>query len=125
MTTLARKNPREAYARVNFEARVVGADPRQLVGLCYEELIASLGSAVFAVERDDNLGKSRAMTRALSALTALAMGVTGEEGVALSLRQFYEAARKTLLDNVLAFDARAMKKLRQDFIDIAGAVARG
>ena len=58
MTMLARHNPQDAYRRVDFDARVNGCDPMELVGLCYEHLIAALGSAMFAHERGDNATKS-------------------------------------------------------------------
>ena len=122
MASLAWASPQEAYRRVDFDARVQGADPAQLVALCYEQLIAALGSALFAHERGDNRGKSQALTRALAALTALQLGVEGGDGVAGALRQFYEAARRALLDGVLAFDGAIVRRIQQDFRDIAGAV---
>lgn len=123
MTLLARHTPQDAYRKVDFDARVSGADPMELVGLCYEQLIGALGSALFAHERGDNEGKSKALTRGLSALTALQLGVAGNEGVALALRQFYQAARGALLDGVLAFDPARIAQVRQDFTEIASALA--
>lgn len=120
---LALRNPSEAYRRVDFDARVEGADPQALVVLCYEALIASLGSAIFAHNRKDNRGKSDSVTRALSAITALQLGLRGTEGVAAALRQFLEAGRRTLLDNALNFDPARIAELRQDFQDIAGALS--
>lgn len=123
MTLLARHNPQDAYRRVDFDARVSGADPMELVAVCYEQLIASLGTALFAHDRGDNAAKSRAITRAVSAVTALQLGVAGDEGVAGALRHFYEAARRALLDSVLTFDPRKINQVRQDFTEIAGAFA--
>jgi flagellar protein FliS len=125
MTMLARHTPQEAYRRVEMDARVNGSDPRQLVSLCYEQLIGALGSALHAAAQGDNRGKSAGMTRAMSSLTALQLGVSGEGGVADALRHFYEATRRTLLDNVLAFDPQTIATMRQDFIDIAKATGRG
>jgi flagellar protein FliS len=122
MTLLARHTPQDAYRKVDFDARVNGCAPMELVGLCYEQLIASLGSALFAHDRGDNDSKSKALTRALSALTALQLGVAGTEGVAAALRQFYQAARSALLDAVLTFDPVRIKQVRQDFLDIASAL---
>jgi flagellar protein FliS len=120
---LAQRNPSEAYRRVDFDARIAGAKPAELVVLCLEQFISATGSAVIAHERKNNELKSQAMTRAMSALTALQMGIDGNFGIAASLGQFYGAARKTLLDSVLKFDARAVKELRQDFMDVAQALA--
>ncbi len=122
MTLLARHSPQDAYRRVDFDARVNGCDPMELVGLCYEQLIGSLGSATFAYQRGDNDAKSKALTRALSALTALQLGISGSEGVAQALRQFYTAARGAVLDSVLAFDPNRIDQVRGDFIEIAAAL---
>lgn len=119
---LARLSPHEAYRRVDFDARVNGADPSQLVTLCYEQLVAALGSALFAFERGDNLLKSQSLTRAISAITALQLGVSGDGPVAGALRQLYEAARRSVLDSALEFDSGKIATIRQDFIEIAGAL---
>jgi flagellar protein FliS len=124
MTMLARHTPQEAYRRVEMDARVTGSDPWQLVSLCYEQLIGALGSALHAAAHGDNRGKSAGMTRAISSLTALQLGVSGETGVAAALRHFYESTRRTLLDNVLDFNPQAVSAMRQDFIDIARATGR-
>lgn len=120
---LALRNPSEAYRRVDFDARVEGADPASLVLLCYETLTAALGSAIFAAERGDNRAKSAAITRALSAVTALQMGVRGEDGVTQAIRVFLEAGRRTVLDSAISFDATRIATLRQDFEDIRAALA--
>lgn len=119
---LQMRSPHEAYRRVDFDARVAGADPGQLVTLCYEQLIGALGSAIFAHDRNDNLLKSQSLTRALSAITALQLGVSGESSVAQALRQLYEAARRSVLDSALSFDGAALGTIRQDFIDISRAL---
>lgn len=120
---IAVMNPSEAYRRVDFDARVTGADPRQLVSLCYEQLIAALSSALFAFEAADNARKSAALTRALTSLTALQMGIRGEDKVAAALHQLYESARRAMLDSVLEFNAKAITTLRDDFAEIAKAMA--
>jgi flagellin-specific chaperone FliS len=121
---MAQTNPLEAYRRVDFDARVAGADPAQLALLCYEQLIGSLGSALFAAERADNSLKSQSLTRALAALTALQLGVSGTGGVAPALLQMFEAARKAVLDSVLVFDPQTIGLIRQDFIEISRAMLR-
>ncbi|MBS0255641.1 MAG: flagellar protein FliS [Proteobacteria bacterium] len=122
---LAQRNPQAAYARVAFDARISAANPRELVTMCYEQLISALGSALIAADRGDNALKSASLTRAVSALTALQIGISGEEGVADALRQFYSAARRAVLDSVLSFDAKVLASIRQDFIDIARATGGG
>ena len=75
------RSPQEAYRRVDFDARVAGADARQLVALCYEQLTGALGSALYAAQCGDNHLKSQSLTRALSALTALTMGVDAGQAI--------------------------------------------
>jgi flagellar protein FliS len=121
---LAERNPQAVYRRIEFDARVQSADPSQLVNLCYEQVIAAVGSALFAHEKGDNRMKSEALTRAVSALTALHLGVSGEGSVADALRQLYVAARKSVLDCVLRFDAQVLGSIRQDFVEISQAMAQ-
>lgn len=122
MSLLARHTPQDAYRRVEIDARVGGSDPRQLVTLCYEQLIGALGSALHAAQTGDNRGKSQAITKSLSALTALQIGVSGDEQVAQALRHLYEATRRALLDSVLTFDAVTVATIRADYVDILKAM---
>lgn len=120
---LAQRNPQEAYRRVDFDARIAAAKPGELVVLCLEQFVTATGSALIAHDRKNNELKSKSMTRALSSLTALQMGIDGDGGMAGPLSQFYGAARQTLLDNVLRFDPAAVKVVRDDFLDIYQAFA--
>ena len=119
---LMQRNPAEAYRRVDFDARVEGASGSQLTALCYEQLTAALGTAIHAGEIGDNSLKSRSLTRALSALTALQLGVTGEDAIADALRQLYHSAHASILDCALKFDAIRLQTIRDDFSEIAGAL---
>ncbi|MDE1915769.1 MAG: flagellar protein FliS [Sphingomonadales bacterium] len=116
---LTLRDPAQAYRRVEFDARVASADQRELVRMCYERVISSLGSAMHAHDRADNVRKSQALTRAVSALTALQMGVSGEDTMSGALVQFYSAARRAVLDSVLDFDTATLSQVRQDVVDIA------
>ena len=88
------RSPREACRRVDSDARVAGADSRQLVALCYEQLTTALGSALFAAQQGDNRLKSQSLTRARSSLTALQLGITDGSRAAGALRQLRESARR-------------------------------
>jgi len=122
---LRQTSPQEAYRRVDFDARVSGAGPAELVHLCYEHLVSALGTAVHADANGDNCLKSRSMTRALTAITALQMGVAGADGMAVALGQLYEGARRTILDSALEFDPQAIATLRSDFAEIGQALLAG
>lgn len=115
------RSPQETYRRIDFDARIAGADPHQLVLLCYEQLAAALATAIHAAARGDNARKSAALTRALSAITALQMGLDSGQAIASALATLFDAARKTVLGSVLVFDASALSRLRHDMIDVAGA----
>ncbi|MFY7838278.1 MAG: flagellar export chaperone FliS [Novosphingobium sp.] len=119
-----RHDPSEAYRRVDFDARVRGADSRQLVDLCLEHVVGSIGRALHAQERSDNSAKSAALTRAVSALTALQMGVDMANPTAPALVQLYQSARNAILDCVTRFDATKLKIIRQDFTEIREAMLR-
>lgn len=119
---LALRNPQEAYRRVDFDARVAGADPKQLVVLCYEQVTTALASALFAHEGGNNHAKSQAITRALAAVTALQLGIAGHQGVAASLHNFYASVRRALLDAALDFAPAQIAAIRHDLIDIAAAL---
>lgn len=120
---LAQRNPSEVYRRIDFDARIAAAKPGELVVLCLEQFVTAAGSALVAHERSNNELKSQSMTRALSSLTALQMGIDSNGGMAGPLSQFYGAARQTLLDSVLNFDPVAIKTVRDDFVDVYQAFA--
>lgn len=119
---LLQTSPHEAYRRVDFDARVNGAKPAELVHLCYEHLVSALGTAIHADRNGDNGLKSRSMTRALTAVTALQMGVNADSGMAAALTQLYEGARRTILDCAITFDAGRIAALRDDFAEIGQAL---
>ena len=121
------RSPQEAYRRIDFDARVETSDSAQLVGLCFEQVVAALGTAIFAHDRRDTSLRGEALTRALSAVMALRLGVRGEaqaneRGVTEALHQLYEGAGRTILDAVMDFDALALSRLRDDLRDIAAAL---
>lgn len=118
----ALRSPHEAYRRVEFDARVEGANPRQLVLVCYDQLTAALGRALHGARSDDNRAKSEALTRALAAIAALQMGIDPAAPVASALTQFLGAARRALLDCVLAFDPDVVERLQKDFSEIRSSL---
>lgn len=120
---LAFTDPREAYRRIEIDARVEGgADPADLVHLCYEQVIGGLGLAIIADERKDPAARSKALTCALSAITALDMGVDRSASLAAALLRLYGSARRAILDSVVSFDGELLGRVRQDFVDIARAL---
>lgn len=122
---LAITDPREAYRRSEFDARVQGgSDPASLVHLCMEQVISRLSLAIIAHDRRDPAARSKALTSALAAVTALDMGVDRSAPLAPALLRLYGAARRAILDSVLAFDPDALGRMRLDFVEIAKALPR-
>ena len=118
---LARRDPYDAYQRVEFDARVKGASSSELVHICYDQLILALGMAVLASRRNDARLKSRSLTRALTALMALQLGIDQTHEMAVPLMDFYGAARKSILASSLEFDADCLIAMRDDFKEVRDA----
>ena len=121
---LACNDPYDAYQRVEFDAWVKGASPGQLVQICFDQLIIALTTAILANERCDGRLKSRAITRAVTALIALEMGIDRDHEMADVLSEFYGAARKSILASSVAFDGAVLAEMRDDFSDMRKAFGR-
>lgn len=119
---LAICDPREAYQRVEFDARVKGAAPSELVHVCFDQFILALSTAVLAEERKDARLKSRSLTRALTSIMALQLGIDHNHAMAAVLTQFYGSARKAILASSIEFDAAKLRMIRDDFCEIRGAL---
>ena len=120
---LARTKPREAYREADFDARLMGSSRENLVLFCIEDFVQSLGALEFAEARGDRSARSRSLTRAITALTALELGVDRTAPMAESLLQFYGGAKLLLLDSIREVDLARIAELRQDFSDVAVAFA--
>jgi flagellar protein FliS len=119
---LATTNPDEAYRRSAFDARVQGGDTASLVLLCLEQAVSGLGGALLAEKRHDPAARSKALTRALTAITALEMGVDRSAPLAGPLLLVYGGARRALLESVVDFDPALLASARQDLLDIETAL---
>ncbi len=122
---LAWSDPYEAYRRTQLDARVQGGDSTDLVRFCLEQAIQSLGSAILADARQEPTARSKSIVRALTAITALEMGVDREAALGSVLLHFYGAAREALLSSVTRFDAERLATVRQDLLDVSGAIQPG
>lgn len=118
---LASTDPHDAYHRVEFDARVKSASPAELVQICFDQLILSLSTALLADQRQDTRLKSRSITRALTALMALQLGIDREHAMADLLSDFYSAAQKSILASSVAFDRECLTQIRDDFMEMRAA----
>ncbi len=120
---LRKRDPYDAYQRVEFDARVRGANAAELVHVCYDQFVNALGAALVADQRRDALLRSRSLTRALTAVMALQLGVDHEHDMAGALGEFYGAARKSVLASSLSFDRARLEEIRKDFTEVRDGFA--
>lgn len=114
---LAESNPGLAYRRSSFEARLIAATPQDMVFMCLEDLLGNLVRFEQADLRDDREARSRALTRCITSLTALEMGVDRSAPLGQSLLQIYSAAKGALLSMVVTVDAGTLHRIKADFGD--------
>lgn len=119
---LARTQPADAYREANFDARLMGGSRDDLVIFCIEDLVANLGALEIAEARADRAARSKALTRCVTVLTALELGIDRGAEMAANLLQFYGAAKASLLDSVRETDLGNIAAMKQDFRDIAKAM---
>ena len=119
---LARRDPYNAYQRVEFDARVQGASSSELVHICYDQLVLALSTALLAQDRRDFQLRSQSLTRALTALMALQLGIDQGHAMAGALTDFYSGARKSILASSLEFDADCLREMCADFREVRAAL---
>lgn len=118
---LSRSKPCEAYRQASFDARLLGSTRHELVLFCLEEFLENLGQLELADRRFDAAARSRAITRCVTALTALELGIDRTVAMGSTLSQFYGAAKNNLMDSIRQTDDVAISAMKSDFCDIAEA----
>ena len=118
---LARTHPSDAYRQSAFDARLMGSRSGDLVIFCLEDFVENLGALELAQKRGDPAARSKALTRCVTALTALELGIDREADLADSLLQFYGSAKADLLDSIRQTDMAKVAQLRADFSEIIKA----
>ncbi len=121
MIALAR-SAADTYRSVDFDARVNGATSADLTDICFEQFLVSMGRAMHAHKAHDPAGRSNALSRAVSCLLALEMGIAGQDGIAATLRELYARARASVLASVLEWDEPTLIRIRDDFAEIRAAL---
>lgn len=115
---LAASNPGLAYRHSSFEARLLAATPGDMVLICLEDFLANLVRFEQADLRDDREARSGALTRCITSLTALEMGVDRSAPLGQSLLQIYAAAKSALLGMVVAVEVGTLRRIKSDFAEI-------
>jgi len=120
---LHRPGPAEAYRRVEIDAYIVGGEAAQMTRLCLAETIGALNRALYFDSKADGEARVNCLTKALSCIQALKLGVDRTQPLAEALLVVYGNAVGRLTRNMRIFDARAISALRQDFLEIEQAFA--
>lgn len=118
---LSRSKPNEAYRQASFDARLLGSSRDELVIFCLEDFIENLGRLELADARCDSTGRSRAITRCVTALTALELGIDRNAELGASLAHLYGSAKAVLLNSIRTTDVATIAAIKNDFGDIARA----
>lgn len=118
---LAAHNPALAYRRSSFEARLLAASPQDMVIMCLDDFLANLVRFEQADLRDDREARSAALTRCITSLTALEMGVDRTAPLGQTLLQFYAAGKSALLGMVVSIEVGRLRAIKRDFEDIRGS----
>lgn len=115
---LAARDPRLAYRRSSFDARLVAASPQDMVIMCLDDLLANLVRFEQADLRDDREARSAGLTRCITALTALEMGVDRATPLGPTLLQFYAAGKAALLGMMVTIEVGTLRAIKADFEEI-------
>ena len=115
---LAASDPGLAYRHSSFDARLLAASPQDMVIMCLDDFLANLVRFEHADLRDDREARSTALTRCITALTALEMGVDRSASLGQSLLQFYAAAKSALLGMLVTIEVGRLRAIKADFEDV-------
>jgi flagellar protein FliS len=117
------RDPFATYRQIDIAGRSAEAQGPGLVQLLYEELVAALRAAAWAVENNQLRGKSERITRATAILFALEAGLDFERGgeVSHTLARFYGGIRRTIIDASIGIDPRPFRDAANSLSEIADA----
>jgi len=117
------RNPYATYRQIDVVGRTAEADGPALVQLLYEELIAALRAAAWAVEHAQYAKKGERITRATAILFALEAGLDFDKGgdVANNLASFYTGTRRAIVDASIGSDPTPFRDVADSLAEIAQA----
>ena len=108
------ENPYAAYS----ESSMVGASPLQLVTRSYEGAIGAVQQAQQCFASGDIMGRSKAITKAVSILTELMISLDHQKGgeISLNLKRLYSYMQQRLL-------AAHTQKTAEPLIEVVGLLS--
>lgn len=117
------RNPESTYRRIDLAGRTAEADGPALVQLLYDEAVAALRTAAWAVEHRHFALKSEKLTRATAILFALEAGLDFETGgdVARTLSRLYTGARQTIVKASIGHDPAPFREVAATLDEIGAA----
>lgn len=118
------QNPRDAYRRVELDARIEGSSGAKLAQICLEAIVQSLGHARIASARGDRIAAKDALSRALSVILGLDRALDTDNPIAGAMHEFYAGATAQIRHSIRQYDDAAMAQLTVDFTEILGAMAQ-
>ena len=121
--TLLSGDPYATYRQIDVVGRTAEAQGPGLVQLLYEELVAALRAAAWAVENNQLRTKSERITRATAILFALEAGLDFERGgeVSGTLARLYAGIRRTIVDASIGTDPSPFRAAASSLSEIAEA----
>jgi flagellar protein FliS len=116
-------NPASTYRQIDLVGRSAGGDPHALVGLLYDEAVAALRTAAWAVERGNYAVRGERVARATAVLFALEAGLDFDKGgqVSRTLATFYHGLRGDILQAAPGTDPVPFRTAADSLEEIAKA----
>ncbi|MEP9359053.1 flagellar protein FliS [Sphingomonas sp. KR3-1] len=116
-------NPASTYRQIDLVGRSAGGDPHALVGLLYDEAVAALRTAAWAVERGNYAVRGERVARATAVLFALEAGLDFDKGgqVSRTLATFYHGLRGDILQAAPGIDPAPFRAAADSLEEIAKA----
>lgn len=117
------RDPYATYRQIDAVGRTAEADGPALVQLLYEELVAALRAAAWAVQHGKFATKSERVTRATAILFALEAGLDFEKGgdVSSALSRLYVGTRRQIVDASIGSDPAPFREAADSLSEIAQA----
>ena len=120
MRTLSH-NPSKAYRRVDLDARIEASASGDLTRICLEEVVATLGQALLALERSPERAPRDSLARAHGIVLWLAQSVAPENPLREHLVQFYGNLAALVRRNITNPSSDEIASAQADFADLLAA----
>ena len=114
-------NPSDAYRRVDLDARIEASGGAHLTRICLEDVVATLGQALLALERTPDRAPREQLARAHGIALWLAQSVDPNNPLRAQLVQFYGNLAALIRRNIAQPRVGEIASARTDFADLLEA----